>query len=102
MNLSCSKILTEEEMAKRLGISPTSLMRLRLINKVPWHRLMGRPRYYEDEVVEAFLNDDLNRGLKHDKEERNKIRRSVRCKGQDRGPGILEKLYLSEGRIGMD
>lgn len=102
MSLSCSKILTEEEMAERLRISKSSLQRLRAEQKVPWHPLMGDPTYYEDEVVEAYLNDQLNRG-RHDPNEKHKIRRAVRGKGKvSREDGVLESLYVKEGRLGMD
>lgn len=90
-------------MAEKLGISERSLQRLRAAQKVPWHPLMGSPHYYEDEVVEAFLNDQLNRGRRNDsKEDNKKIRRTVRGKGEGRGEGVLEKLLVNEGRLVVD
>lgn len=97
MTLSCSKILTEKQMAKKLGISEKSLLRLRFAGKVPWRSLMGKPRYYEDEVVEAFLKNDLNRGPTYDPRETNQVRSTARRKGQVREEGVLEKIYIKEG-----
>lgn len=103
MTYEVGKILSEEEMAKRLKISKHSLQRLRFERKVPWHPLMGKPTYYEEEVVEAYLNDQLNRGARHDTDEKKKVRRTPRGKGKvSREEGVLESLYVKEGRIGMD
>ena len=100
MTFSLEKILTEEEAAERLKISVKSLQRLRMDGKVRWHPLMGHPRYYEDEIVEDYLNDQLNRG-RHDPREKDQIRRAVRGKGQVREEGVLENLYIKEGRLSM-
>ena len=98
---SCAKIMTKAAVAKAFGKSERWVTRAVSRGALPCHYAGDTALFYEDEVVDAFLNNSLEqrKRVPYDPEEKEpKWRDEIRSTRQNRRSGVLQEIRQRESR----